>query len=95
MISHFEKGNVLLYDSAEKRPLILPTPKILPKINIPYYYLNLFTKLYQNISYKIKEFKYYKDKKNNNEICNDNNRINSNQIFLVFSVGGNFMQKNK
>ena len=97
LISHFEKGKVLLYDSAEKRPLILPTPKILPKINIPYYYLNIFTKLYPNVSYEIKEFKYYNDKKNNNEICNDNNQINNNNhIFLVFSIDGNFiMHKNK
>ena len=86
LISHFEKGKVLFYDSAEKRPLILPTPKILPKINIPYYYLNLFTKLYPKVSYEIKEFKYYKDKKNNNEICNDISQINNNQIFLVFSI---------
>ena len=95
LISHFEKGKVLFYDSAEKRPLILPTPKILPKINIPYYYLNLFTKLYPKVSYEIKEFKYYKDKKNNNEICIDNNQINNKEIFLVFSIDGNFMQKNK
>ena len=96
LISHFEKGKVLFYDSAEKRPLILPTPKILPKINIPYYYLNLFTKLYPKVSYEIKEFKYYKDKKNNNEICNDISQINNNQIFLVFSINGNFnMHKNK
>ena len=56
----------------------------------------LFTKLYPKVSYEIKEFKYYKDKKNNNEICNDISQINNNQIFLVFSINGNFnMHKNK
>ena len=95
LISHFEKGKVLLFDSVEKRPLILQTPKILPKINIPLYYLNLFTKLYPNVSYEIKEFRYTNEK-NKNEICKDNNLNgmnginNNNNIFLVFSINGNF-----
>ena len=72
------------------------TPKILPKINIPLYYLNLFTKLYPNVSYEIKEFRYTNEK-NKNEICKDNNlngmngiNNNNNNIFLVFSIDGNF-----
>ena len=91
LISHFEKGKVLFFESLEKRPLILPTPKILPKINIPLYYLNLFTKLYPNISYEIKEFRYFNDKKKN-EICNNraNGINNNNNIFFVFSIDGNF-----
>jgi hypothetical protein len=95
LISHFEKGKVLLYESAEKRPLILPTPKILPNINIPLCYLDLFKKLYPNVSYEIKEFEYLNDNKNN-EIHRDNNdningkTNNFNNIFFVFSINGNF-----
>ena len=95
LISHFEKGKVLHFDSLEKRPLILPTPKILPKINIPLCYLDLFKKLYPNVSYEIKEFEYLNDNKNN-EIHRDNNyningkTNNFNNIFFVFSINGNF-----
>ena len=35
LISHFEKGKVLSFDSEEKRPLILPTPNPLPKVKLP------------------------------------------------------------
>ena len=41
LISHFEKGKVLSFDSEEKRPLILPTPNPLPKVKLP---MNLFEK---------------------------------------------------
>ncbi len=97
LIEHFEKGKVLLFDSQEKRPLILPTPKILPKINIPLSYLNIFIKLYPNVSYEIKECKY-------NEICkdknnNDNNKANygnsNSNLLLIFSINGNFKMNAK
>ena len=102
LLAHFEKGKVLFYDSAEKRPLILPTPKILPKINIPLYYINLFTKLYPNVSYEIKDFSNKNDNNKNNLSRNNNNRLNginnntNNNIFFVFSINGNFnVDKNK
>ena len=105
LLNHFEKGKVLLYDSAEKRPLILPTPKILPKINIPLYYLNLFTKLYPNVPYEIKDFSNKNDNNKNNFNRNNNNKLNgiyninsnnNNNIFLIFSINGNFnVNKNK
>jgi hypothetical protein len=57
LISHFEKGTVLSFESEEKRPLILPVPKNFVKIKIPIYYLDLFLKLYPNVSYRIKTIK--------------------------------------
>ena len=77
LIAHFEKGKVLSFDSEDKRPLILPTPNPLPKINLPYYYLNLFIKLYPNITYEINKI----NKSNNNSIFSESN---------IFSINGNF-----
>ena len=54
LISHFEKGKILSFESEDKRPLILPVPTILPKINIPFYCLELFHNLYPYISFKIR-----------------------------------------
>ena len=54
LIAHFEKGKVLTFETEDKRPLILPVPHQFPKINLPFYYLDLFIKLYPCISYKIK-----------------------------------------
>ena len=95
LISHFEKGKVLHFDSLEKRPLILPTPKILPNINIPFCYLELFKKLYPNVSYEIKEFGYLNDNKNNEGHIDNKNNIygkanNFDNIIFVFSINGNF-----
>ena len=79
LIAHFEKGKVLSFDSEEKKPLILPTPNPLPRINLPIYFLNLFIKLYPKISYEIKEdCKSIIDKYMNS--------FN----FQVFSINGNF-----
>ena len=77
LISHFEKGKVLSFNSEDKRPLILPTPNPLPKINLPLKYLTLFKELYPNISFDIKE---------------SNNKNNSNNISSedIFSINGNF-----
>ena len=84
--------------------MILPTPKILPKINIPLYYLNLFTKLYPNVPYEIKDFNNKNDNNKNNFNRNNNNKLNgiyninsnNNNIFLIFSINGNFnVNKNK
>ena len=83
LIAHFEKGKVLSMESKEKRPLILPTPNPLPKINLPYYYLELFIKIYPNISYEIKECK---NKKNNN----NGNKKNNPSVIPIFSIKGNF-----
>ena len=97
LIEHFEKGKVLLFDSQEKRPLILPTPKILPKINIPLSYLNIFIKLYPNVSYEIKKCKYNeicKDKNNNDNNKANNGNSNSN-LLLIFSINGNFKMNAK
>ena len=61
LISHFEKGKVLSFDSEEKRPLILPTPNPLPCINLPYQYLNQLLSLYPNIKYKIQDNKEHSE----------------------------------
>jgi len=76
LISHFEKGKVLLFDNEEKRPLILPVPNPLPKIKLPCYYLDLFVKLYPNIYYEI------------NNINQDKNRDRS-SLSKTFSINGN------
>ena len=81
LISHFEKGKVLSFEREEKRPLILPVPNPLPIINIPYYYLELFLKLYPQIPYKIKYI--------------DNNRKDNNNSIKTFSIKGNFLKKEK
>ena len=77
LISHFEKGKVLSFENEEKRPLILDTPNPLPKINIPYYYFNIFNKLYPNISFEIKELK-------------NNNNKNDYSLKQIFTINGNF-----
>ena len=74
LISHFEKGKVLSFENEDKRPLILPVPHPLPKINIPIYYLDLFLKLYPYMSYKIKI----------------NNNKNEKSSLKIFSINGNF-----
>ena len=78
LISHFEKGKVLSFDSENKRPLILSVPHPLPRINLPCYYLDLFIKLYPYVSYKI----------NNTET--DNNRCSS-SLSKTFPIDGNFI----
>ena len=83
LIAHFEKGKVLSMESEEKRPLILPTPNPLPKINLPLYYLELFIKIYPNISYEIKEYKNYKNN-------NNGNKKNYTSLIPIFSIKGNF-----
>ena len=77
LISHFEKGKVLLFDSEDKRPLILPVPNPLPKIKLPCFYLDLFVKLYPNIYYEI------------DNINKDKNRDCS-SLSKTFSINGNF-----
>ena len=77
LISHFEKGKVLSFDSEDKKPLILPVPRCLPKINLPCYYLKLFLKLYPNVSYEI-----------NN--CDNNNNKGACSLTKIFSINGNF-----
>ena len=81
LIAHFEKGQILSFDSEDKKPLILPTPNPLPKINIPYYYLSFFNKLYPKVSYEIKTLQNCKNK---NDVCS---------MKKIFSINGNF-QKN-
>ena len=75
LISHFEKGKVLSFNSEDKRPLILPTPNPLPKINLPLKFLTLFKELYPNISFDIRESN------------NKNKNISGEEIF---SIEGNF-----
>ena len=78
LISHFEKGKVLSFNSEDKRPLILPTPNPLPKINLPLKFLTLFKEFYPNISIDIKE-------NNNKNISNNKNSVGD-----IFSIDGNF-----
>ena len=80
LISHFEKGKVLSFDSENKRPLILPVPHPLPRINLPCYYLDLFIKLYPYVFYTI----------NNSETCNNSNNRSSSILSKTFSINGNF-----
>ena len=83
LIGHFEKGKVLSFENEEKRPLILATPNPLPKINLPYYFFDLFIKIYPHISYEIKECKIVKKK--------DNGKNNYySQLSTIFSINGNF-----
>ena len=83
LIGHFEKGKVLSFESEEKRPLILATPNPLPKINLPYYFFDLFIKIYPHISYEIKECKIAKKK--------DNGKNNNySELSTIFSINGNF-----
>jgi hypothetical protein len=35
LIDHFEKGNVMKFETEDKKPLILPTPTQLPKLELP------------------------------------------------------------
>ena len=83
LITHFEKGKVLSMESEEKRPLILPTPNPFPKISLPLYYLELFIKIYPNISYEIKDCK----NRNNN---NNGNKKKCSPI-PIFTIKGNFL----
>ena len=63
LINHFEKGKVLSFDSEDKRPLILPTPNPLPKITIPFKYLELFKSNFPFLKYTLKISKNNDDKK--------------------------------
>jgi len=83
LIGHFEKGKVLSFENQEKRPLILDTPNPLPKIDLPYYFFDLFIKIYPHISYEIKDCKIVK--KNNK--CKNNYYS---QLSTIFSINGNF-----
>ena len=78
LISHFEKGKVLSFDSVNKRPLILPVPHPPPRINLPCYYLDLFIKLYPYVYYTI----------NNSETYNNRS---SYTLSKTFSINGNFI----
>ena len=87
LIAHFEKGKVLSMESEEKRPLIMDTPNPLPNINLPLYYLDLFIKLYPNISYEIRDSE-------NNRNNNGNKNIYS-SLIPVFTIKGNFLSNFK
>ena len=78
LIDHFEKGQILSFDGEDKKPIILPTPDPLPKINIPHYYLSFFNKLYPNVSYEIKILQNFKNK---NDVCS---------LKKIFSINGKF-----
>lgn len=78
LISHFERGKVLSFDSEDKRPLILPVPSLYPNIKFPFSYLNIFIKLYPFVSY---------------EILDGNNFDNEDDfkyLKRIFSIKGNF-----
>ena len=53
LISHFEKGKVLSFDSEEKRPLILPTPNPLPQVKLPIKLLEQFIKIFPFSNYTV------------------------------------------
>lgn len=82
LISHFEKGKVLSFESEEKRPLILATPNPLPRINLPLCFFDLFIKIYPHISYEIKDFENVKK--------NNNGKTHHSPVTPIFSINGNF-----
>lgn len=53
LISHFEKGKVLSFDSEEKRPLILPIPNPLPKVKLPMKLFENYMKAFPFSTYSI------------------------------------------
>jgi len=53
LISHFEKGSVMNVESEDKKPLILPTPNPLPKVELNVKFLSAFVALYPFALYKI------------------------------------------
>jgi len=57
LINHFEKGSVMQFDSVDKKPLILPTPNPLPKIEIPLKFLEAFNIIYPYSSYRVQKDK--------------------------------------
>jgi hypothetical protein len=46
LIAHFEKGSVMNFESEDKKPLILPTPSALPRVDIPIKFFNEFIAIY-------------------------------------------------
>ena len=78
LISHFERGKILSFDSEDKKPLILPVPSFYPKIKFPFSYLSIFTKLYPYISYEIFDG------------TNLDNKDDFNYLKSFFSIQGNF-----
>lgn len=57
LVSHFEKGKVLSFNSEDKRPLILPTPNPAPKVKLPLKVLDSFIKAYPFASYGVENNK--------------------------------------
>ena len=78
LISHFERGKILFFDSEDKKPLILPVPSFYPTIKFPFSYLSIFTKLYPYISYEIFDG------------TNPDNNDDFNYLKSFFSIKGNF-----
>jgi len=58
LINHFQKGSVLKETTAEKMPLILPTPKTLPLVEIPMKFLNAFSFVFPFASLEMSEDKF-------------------------------------
>jgi hypothetical protein len=85
LISHFEKGKVLNFESEDKRPLILPTPEPLPQIEVPLKYLEKFLNYFPNANIKVLndeglvEQKKSENENNNNNKDNNNNKENNNK----------------
>lgn len=76
LVSHFEKGKVLSFNSEDKRPLILPTPNPLPKIKLPIKLLETFIKTYPYASYTIEH---------NSDNIVDNNKESKFIVETLFS----------
>jgi len=53
LIAHFEKGSVMNFQTEDKRPLILPTPDPLPKVEIPLKFLEAFITIYPYSLYTV------------------------------------------
>jgi len=53
LIAHFEKGSIMQFEAEEKKPVILPTPEILPKVELPLKYFEAFINLYPFASYEV------------------------------------------
>jgi len=58
LINHYEKGSVMEFETDDLKPLIIPTPAILPKIEIPIKYFNTFAELYRFSDCTIQQDKF-------------------------------------
>jgi len=57
LVSHYAKGTTMNAISDAVKPLIIPSPKVLPKIEVPIRFLSVFTSAFSTVEYSITEQK--------------------------------------